>query len=62
MKLFNAFQAVLMFCLMPLVIQWVDGAEFTGHVVAYYGAWTVYTIMFVAAIYVVWEFMEKKKC
>ena len=61
MKLFNSFQAVVMFCLMPLVIQWLANAEFAGHLVAYYGSWTLYALMFICAVYVVFCYMDDEK-
>ena len=54
MKLFNAFQCVIMYAALPFVIGWLDGAGFRGAGAAFYAAIGVYVISsgcMVAAVY-----------
>jgi hypothetical protein len=47
MVLFNAFQIVVLFACMPLIINYLDTATFVGHAVAYYAAWVIYFLLFI---------------
>lgn len=47
MILFNAFQIVVLFACMPLIINYLEAATFAGHAVAYYAAWIIYVLLFV---------------
>ncbi len=47
MKLFNAFQAVLMFVAWPFLVQWLNQQDFSGASAAFYGACALYVVGFV---------------
>lgn len=44
MKLFNAFQLVIMYAALPFVISWLDGQSFRGSGAALWAAIAVYVI------------------
>jgi len=50
MKVFNSFQAVVLFALWPFIVQWLRGAEFAGHTAAFWAAIAAYIAGFVAMV------------
>jgi len=54
MKLFNAFQCVVLYAALPFIISWLDGAEFRWAGAAFWSAIVVYVISsfcMVASVY-----------
>lgn len=59
MRVFNAFQVVVLFIAMPWIIGWLKTASFTCSEAVFYVACAVYVIGFVMMVACVSEAMEK---
>ena len=60
MKIFNAFQLVILLCVMPHLIAWLSSQDFRGASAAFYAAICIYIVQlgFTTVAYV--EFFESK--
>ncbi len=61
MRLFNAFQLVVLFVVWPWIIQWLHSAGFAGHSALFYAASAAYVVHFGFMVFFVHEAISEVK-
>lgn len=60
MKLFNAFQFVILFIAWPFILQWLAGATFAGAAALWYAACVAFLVHFGFSIAAAYSLIESE--